>query len=162
MYYSCFHNTQKHNLKDFIQLSPPPPTHDLKIFEVYVCISILWLPQMWWLTTTMYSLHHPRGQKFEIKVLSGPHFLQFSGGENPFLASSSFQWLLALLGLWPHLSLLYLHMVFSVCAFSSSVSNLPLPLFTMTLAIGFRAHQNNLGLSHFKIFNRICKDLLPK
>ena len=78
-------------------------------------------------------------------------------GDNLFIDSSSFWWLLAFLGLWPHYSnfSLYLDIDFlaSVCIISPCLSLI------RTVAIGFRVYLYNLFISRSLIIS--AKTIFP-
>lgn len=115
------------------------------------------LSQTWWLETIdIYSLtdldaRSPKPESSDWNQGVGRATLpSVAIGENPFIASSCFWWLLTFLGLWPHHSNLqgqHLQIFFYsffplVFLFLSPlcVWNLPLPVSIRTLVTAFRTH----------------------
>lgn len=102
-----------------------------------ICISFLQLYQNatnWWLLKKNVFFHKSGGQNSETEVLAWPPSLKVSRGEF-FLASSSFWWFLAFLGLWQRNSnvCLCVHMAFFLLSLCSNLLLLSLIKISMHL-----------------------------
>ena len=76
--------------------------------------------------------------------------------EESFLASSSFWWLQAFLGLWLHHSNLCFRLCLTFHCVCSLVPSMSSPLLKRILVIAFRAHLDNPGWSHLESLSLIA------